>query len=161
MVFVTAGTGHFDVDKKLLRITTERMIENGTGLDLVCLTKMPLHSVPLFHFKSHYPDPSELKQSQASRTQRRATLGWSRHDRPSTGSAPFTIAPLVFASRRGSAAALNPPIRSTLTRRSPWKRRRTSTRCLTGSIAASTTCSRTSPSAPTASCQDARCTRSK
>ncbi|KAJ9478307.1 Vacuolar membrane-associated protein IML1 [Pseudozyma hubeiensis] len=78
MVFVTAGTGHFDVDKKLLRITTERMIENGTGLDLVCLTKMPLHSVPLFHFKSHYPDPSELKQSQAasqSRSQRRTGPG--------------------------------------------------------------------------------------
>lgn len=78
MVFLTAGTGHFDVDKKLLRITTERMIENGTGLDLVCLTKMPLHSVPLFHFKSHYPDPSELKQSQAAahnRSQRRTGPG--------------------------------------------------------------------------------------
>ncbi len=78
MVFVTAGTGHFDVDKKLLRVTTERMIENGTGLDLVCLTKMPLHSTPLFHFKSHWPDPSELKQSQAasnSRSQRRPGTG--------------------------------------------------------------------------------------
>ncbi|SNX83284.1 probable Vacuolar membrane-associated protein IML1 [Melanopsichium pennsylvanicum] len=77
MVFVTAGTGHFDVDKKLLRVTTERMIENGTGLDLVCLTKMPLHSVPLFHFTSHYPDPSELKQSQAAgnRSQRRPASG--------------------------------------------------------------------------------------
>ncbi|KAJ1029719.1 hypothetical protein NDA13_002962 [Ustilago tritici] len=77
MVFVTAGTGHFDVDKKLLRVTTERMIENGTGLDLVCLTKMPLHSVPLFHFKSHYPDRSELKQSQtaANNRQRRAGAG--------------------------------------------------------------------------------------
>uniref|UniRef100_V5EW85 Vacuolar membrane-associated protein IML1 n=1 Tax=Kalmanozyma brasiliensis (strain GHG001) TaxID=1365824 RepID=V5EW85_KALBG len=76
MVFVTAGTGHFDVDKKLLRVTTERMIENGTGLDLVCLTKMPLHSVPLFHFKSHWPDPSELKQNAGnSRTQRRPAPG--------------------------------------------------------------------------------------
>ncbi|KAN0063251.1 vacuolar membrane-associated protein iml1 [Thecaphora frezii] len=60
IVFVTAGTGHFEVDKRLLRITTERMIENGIGLDLVCLTKMPLHSVPLFHFKSHYPDQRDV-----------------------------------------------------------------------------------------------------
>ncbi|PWZ00659.1 hypothetical protein BCV70DRAFT_174985, partial [Testicularia cyperi] len=72
MVFVTAGTGHFDVEKKLLRVTTERMIENGIGLDLVCLTKMPLHSVPLFHFKSHYPDPFELRQHGLNSTKRRS-----------------------------------------------------------------------------------------
>ncbi|KAL9940789.1 hypothetical protein V8E36_000277 [Tilletia maclaganii] len=56
LIFVTAGTGHFEVDKKMLRVTTERMIECGIGLDLVCLTKMPLHSVPLFKFASELPD---------------------------------------------------------------------------------------------------------
>ncbi|KAE8229854.1 hypothetical protein CF326_g5162 [Tilletia indica] len=56
LIFVTAGTGHFEVDKKMLRITTERMIECGIGLDLVCLTKMPLHSVPLFKFSSELLD---------------------------------------------------------------------------------------------------------
>ncbi|PWN18847.1 hypothetical protein BCV69DRAFT_284821 [Microstroma glucosiphilum] len=58
LVIITAGTGHFRVDKKWLRMTTERMIDNGIGLDLVCLTKMPLHSVPLFHFRSQIPDPT-------------------------------------------------------------------------------------------------------
>lgn len=110
MVFVTAGTGHFDVDKKLLRITTERMIENGTGLDLVCLTKMPLHSVPLFHFKSHYPDPSELKQSQANRAQRRATPGagpgMTVH-RP--GQPPLLSRHSSSRLAAASAAAVNPP----------------------------------------------------
>lgn len=55
LVVVTAGTGHFNVDKRLLRLTTERLIDNGIGLDLVCLTRMPLHSVPLFHFQSQVP----------------------------------------------------------------------------------------------------------
>ncbi|SPO24788.1 probable Vacuolar membrane-associated protein IML1 [Ustilago trichophora] len=112
MVFVTAGTGHFDVDKKLLRITTERMIENGTGLDLVCLTKMPLHSVPLFHFKSHYPDPSELKKSQAgnNRSQRRpapgAGPGMTVH-RP--GQPPLLSRHSSSRLAASSAAAANPP----------------------------------------------------
>lgn len=57
ILVITAGTGHFDVNKQLLRLTTERLIDNGIGLDLVCLTKMPLHSVPLFHFQSQVPMP--------------------------------------------------------------------------------------------------------
>ncbi|CAI2165990.1 19881_t:CDS:2 [Funneliformis geosporum] len=52
VIIITPGCGRFEVDKKLLRITTERMIDNGIGLDLVCLSKIPLHSVPLFEFKS-------------------------------------------------------------------------------------------------------------
>lgn len=55
MTIVTPGTGHFAVDKNLLRLTTERMIDHGIGLDLVCLTKMPLHSVPLFSYVSERP----------------------------------------------------------------------------------------------------------
>ncbi|CAG8583025.1 7327_t:CDS:2, partial [Acaulospora colombiana] len=52
IVVVTPGCGRFEVDKKTLRITTERMVNNGIGLDLVCLSKIPLHTVPLFKFKS-------------------------------------------------------------------------------------------------------------
>lgn len=55
MTVLTPGTGHFEVDKNLLRLTTERMIDHGIGLDLVCLTKMPLHSVPLFSYLSERP----------------------------------------------------------------------------------------------------------
>lgn len=55
MTIVTPGTGHFAVDKKLLRLTSERMVDHGIGLDLVCLTKMPLHSVPLFSYISKKP----------------------------------------------------------------------------------------------------------
>lgn len=52
---VTPGTGHFAVDKNLLRLTTERMVDHGMSIDFVCLTKMPLHSVPLFSYVSHRP----------------------------------------------------------------------------------------------------------
>ncbi|RIB15209.1 hypothetical protein C2G38_2247793 [Gigaspora rosea] len=52
IIIVTSGCGRFEVDKKLLRITTERIVDNGIGLDLVCLSKAPLHAVPLFKFKS-------------------------------------------------------------------------------------------------------------
>ncbi|KAK9712490.1 vacuolar membrane-associated protein iml1, partial [Basidiobolus ranarum] len=52
IVVITPGTGIFEVDKKLLRITTERMIDNGIGLDLVCLSKYPLYTVPIFKFYS-------------------------------------------------------------------------------------------------------------
>lgn len=76
MLVITAGTGHFEVDKKLLRLTTERMIDNGIGLDLVCLTKMPLHSVPLFHFRSHVPEPPEMAAASAiGSTRNRRALG--------------------------------------------------------------------------------------
>ena len=55
MCVITPGTGHFAVDKNLLRLTTERMIDHGIALDLVCLTKMPLHSVPLFSYIAQKP----------------------------------------------------------------------------------------------------------
>lgn len=55
LMILTPGTGHFAVDKNLLRMTTERMIDHGIALDLVCMTKMPLHSVPLFSYMSERP----------------------------------------------------------------------------------------------------------
>jgi hypothetical protein len=55
LMVLSPGTGHFSVDKNLLRMTTERMIDHGIALDLVCMTKMPLHSVPLFSYMSERP----------------------------------------------------------------------------------------------------------
>lgn len=52
IIVVSPGCGRFEVDKKALRITTERLIDNGIGIDLVCLSRIPLHTVPLFKFKS-------------------------------------------------------------------------------------------------------------
>ncbi|RVX67161.1 hypothetical protein B0A52_08595 [Exophiala mesophila] len=47
---VTAGTGVFEVNRDLLNLTSETLTNNGVGIDVVCLSKMPLHSVPLFKY---------------------------------------------------------------------------------------------------------------
>ncbi|ORY02057.1 hypothetical protein BCR34DRAFT_493449 [Clohesyomyces aquaticus] len=52
VVVVTAGTGVFEVDYNMLKLTTDTLIGSGIGIDLVCLSPMPLHSVPLFKYRS-------------------------------------------------------------------------------------------------------------
>ncbi|PWN32837.1 uncharacterized protein FA14DRAFT_162096 [Meira miltonrushii] len=115
LVVLTAGTGHFDVDKNLLRLTTERLIDNGIGFDLVCLTKMPLHSVPLFHFQSPVPMP-DLSNTQATfasasgststkrRSMRNSTANGSigRSHNATTGAQASYPDPLYFDPKHGS-----------------------------------------------------------
>jgi len=55
-ILITPGTGHFRVSKKLLRLTTSRLLDQGFGLDLVCLTKAPLHRSPIFSFRGAEPE---------------------------------------------------------------------------------------------------------
>ena len=50
-VVITAGSGVFDVDRDLLKLTSETLTNNGIGIDIVCLSRMPLHSVPLFRYR--------------------------------------------------------------------------------------------------------------
>lgn len=50
---ITPGTGVFEVNHDLLVMTTENLIANGIGIDLVCLARMPLHSVPLFKYRQN------------------------------------------------------------------------------------------------------------
>ncbi|EKD14941.1 domain found in Dishevelled [Drepanopeziza brunnea f. sp. 'multigermtubi' MB_m1] len=52
IVVITPCPGLFEVDYETLRLTTENLIGNGIGIDLVCLPKMPLHSVPLFRYRN-------------------------------------------------------------------------------------------------------------
>ncbi|KAL9127401.1 MAG: hypothetical protein Q9217_003719 [Psora testacea] len=51
IVIISPGTGIFEVDYNLLVATTDNLTDNGVGIDLVCLSKMPLHSVPLFKYR--------------------------------------------------------------------------------------------------------------
>lgn len=55
-ILITPGTGFFVVQKKLLRSTTLRLLDQGFGLDLVSLTKRPLHRTPIFSFKGEVPE---------------------------------------------------------------------------------------------------------
>ncbi|PPQ63384.1 hypothetical protein CVT24_005649 [Panaeolus cyanescens] len=49
-IIISPGTGHFQVSKQLLRLTTKRMLDQGFLVDLVLLTKAPLYSSPIFSF---------------------------------------------------------------------------------------------------------------
>lgn len=61
VVVITPSAGLFDVDYETLRMTTETLTGNGIGIDLVCLPKMPLHSVPLFRYRN--PDYGTLREA--------------------------------------------------------------------------------------------------
>jgi len=42
----------FEVDYNMLKLTTDTLMGSGIGIDLVCLSPMPLHSVPLFKYRN-------------------------------------------------------------------------------------------------------------
>ncbi|KAK8208045.1 vacuolar membrane-associated protein iml1 [Zalaria obscura] len=52
VVIVTAGTGVFEVDYNMLKLTSDTLVGSGIGIDLVALGGMPLHSVPLFAYRT-------------------------------------------------------------------------------------------------------------
>ncbi|KAK1988444.1 domain found in Dishevelled [Colletotrichum cereale] len=57
IVVISPGPGVFEVEYESLRRTTEALVGNGIGIDLICVPKMPLHSVPLFRYRA--PQTSE------------------------------------------------------------------------------------------------------
>ncbi|KAI9141406.1 hypothetical protein BKA69DRAFT_1138976, partial [Paraphysoderma sedebokerense] len=59
MVVITAGNGLIETNKYLLRLTTQRMLDNGVGLDLVCLSKPPLFCAPIFSYTSKFPQTEQ------------------------------------------------------------------------------------------------------
>ncbi|GAA5948734.1 hypothetical protein JCM21900_005277 [Sporobolomyces salmonicolor] len=61
VIVLTAGSSFYEVDKALLRLTTERMLFHGIALDLISLSKLPLHAVPLFQFRG--PDPNVAEET--------------------------------------------------------------------------------------------------
>ncbi|KAF3003751.1 vacuolar membrane-associated protein iml1 [Curvularia kusanoi] len=66
VIVITPGTGVFEVDYNLLKLTTDTLIGSGIGIDLVCLSPMPLHSVPLFKYRT----PSLASESADGHKQR-------------------------------------------------------------------------------------------
>ena len=60
VVVISAGSGIYNVDYNLFKVTTDSLLANGIGVDLVCLSNVPLHSVPLFRYR----DPRNITHSE-------------------------------------------------------------------------------------------------
>ncbi|ANB12291.1 Iml1p [Sugiyamaella lignohabitans] len=52
VLIVTPGTGIYDVDYNLLYQTSMKLLAIEIGIDLVCLSRPPLHVTPLFRYKN-------------------------------------------------------------------------------------------------------------
>ena len=62
IILITPSPGVFEVDYDSLQRTTEALAGNGIGIDLICVPKIPLHSVPLFRYRNPlYHDNSHNK----------------------------------------------------------------------------------------------------
>ncbi|KAH7221895.1 hypothetical protein BKA60DRAFT_619343 [Fusarium oxysporum] len=81
---ISPGSGVFEVDYETLRRTTEALVGNGIGIDLICMPKMPLHSVPLFKYRNpqYSDDHGHAHRSSFSR---------SFHSRDSTPNHPTPV----------------------------------------------------------------------
>ncbi|KAI0273508.1 hypothetical protein BC834DRAFT_854125 [Gloeopeniophorella convolvens] len=69
-IVITPGTGYYRVSKRLLRLTTTRMLDQGFGVDLVSLAKPPLHRSPIFSFRG--VEPESLRSEKLGRYGSRA-----------------------------------------------------------------------------------------
>lgn len=58
IIVITPGSGVFEVSYESLASTTEALTNRGIAIDLVCLSPMPLHSVPLFKYRQPTQKPS-------------------------------------------------------------------------------------------------------
>ncbi|KAL1628011.1 vacuolar membrane-associated protein iml1 [Neofusicoccum ribis] len=52
VIVISPGSGIYEVDYNMLKLTTDTLLGSGIGIDLVCLQPMPLHSVPLFKYRT-------------------------------------------------------------------------------------------------------------
>ncbi|CCD27194.1 GTPase-activating protein IML1 NDAI_0J03020 [Naumovozyma dairenensis CBS 421] len=56
LMIITPGTGLYDVDYDLLRLTGKKLLSLEMTMDLICLQRAPLHVVPLFRYLDYQGD---------------------------------------------------------------------------------------------------------
>lgn len=61
-VLITPGSGVFEVDRVLMNMTKQRVLDNGLGSDLVCLGEQPLFAVPMFKYFKLDPNTADHYQ---------------------------------------------------------------------------------------------------
>ena len=103
IIIISPGPGVFEVDYETLRRTTEALVGNGIGIDLICLPRMPLHSVPLFKYRNPQAHTDKSRHTGLSR---------SFHSREST---PANQTPVV-GSYQSFSESFSPSKSSSLVR---------------------------------------------
>ncbi|KAI0150360.1 hypothetical protein GGR57DRAFT_193497 [Xylariaceae sp. FL1272] len=69
IVLISPGPGVFEVEYESLRRTTEALVGNGIGVDLICIPNLPLHSVPLFRYRNpHFVGANHRAQPRTVRS---------------------------------------------------------------------------------------------
>ncbi|KAI2469981.1 vacuolar membrane-associated protein IML1 [Annulohypoxylon bovei var. microspora] len=69
IVVISPGPGVFEVEYESLRRTTEALVGNGIGIDLICIPNIPLHSVPLFRYRNpHFLEANQRSQPRQIRS---------------------------------------------------------------------------------------------
>ncbi|KAI5862001.1 vacuolar membrane-associated protein IML1 [Durotheca rogersii] len=69
IVVISPGPGVFEVEYESLRRTTEALVGNGIGIDLICIPNIPLHSVPLFRYRNpHFLEANQRSHSRGVRS---------------------------------------------------------------------------------------------
>ncbi|KAL7627283.1 vacuolar membrane-associated protein iml1 [Parahypoxylon ruwenzoriense] len=69
IVVISPGPGVFEVEYESLRRTTEALVGNGIGIDLICIPNIPLHSVPLFRYRNpHFLEANQRSQPRSVRS---------------------------------------------------------------------------------------------
>ncbi|KAG7287843.1 vacuolar membrane-associated protein iml1 [Staphylotrichum longicolle] len=101
VVIISPSPGIFEVEYDALRRTTEALVGSGIGIDLICIPKVPLHSVPLFRFR---------KPHQSGHAQRKPKADFSLGSTPKQSS-------LAFGSYSSIAGSYSPSKRIDGTRR--------------------------------------------
>jgi DEP domain-containing protein 5 len=114
IVVITPCPGLFEVDYETLRMTTETLIGNGIGIDLVCLPKMPLHSVPIFRYRNPqyatFQESLHLKsfRSEESTPRQNAPIFSSSFSSLNNSLSPTKASLPDRSLRNGSVQAQNP-----------------------------------------------------
>ncbi|TVY37343.1 Vacuolar membrane-associated protein, partial [Lachnellula subtilissima] len=115
VVVITPSPGLFEVDYETLRMTTEALIGSGIGIDLVCLPKMPLHSVPLFRYRNPqyaaFQEAMHIKslRSEDSTPRQAAAMFSSSFSSMNESLSPLKASMRERSLRTGSFAATDPP----------------------------------------------------
>lgn len=98
IILVTAGTCRFAVDKNLLRLTSENLVNAGVSVDTVSLCKVPLHDVPVFAFRSVDPTSAQKSGLNEQGNAHGAAKYQSRIDPPSS-SGPAQPSTSLFSTK--------------------------------------------------------------